>query len=178
MQRHCWIVVATVVGVLGGCPSENFPNAVDATRNDVAGIVESDVLDAQEKREDLAQLGFSPAAINALLRGERTGNQFGGSLTTAFEDVRSGRYRALTPDEVQIYTDGASDADADVEFTLTDAQAQAVVDLFDRARIDTADELAAFLEDPASDVPNTIPDDLLESVFVDFDPNDLADQLP
>lgn len=171
------VVLTGLVVLTLGCPGEDFPNRLEATLVEVNEVRTSDS-DPQEQREDLRALGFSETDINALLSAERTGNQFGGNLTSAFADVSEGRFQMLTPDEIQIYGDAAGDVDGGPNFTLSDAEAQAILELFVSGDIDDADALSAFLADPANEIPESIPDDVLEELFVDFDPSGVVDQLP
>jgi hypothetical protein len=173
-------VLPAAIGLsLGGCP--------DAHRNDAPldliqtnRIVNDRTLTPQQKREALANHGFSPSTINALLRDERLGNQYGGTLGTAFVKVVDGFFQELTPDEVQIYGDEATDEDSSVDATLSDARAQAIVTLFRDYSIDDAAELEAFLGDSgnAAAIPAGIPDGVLTRLFIDFDPERLRDRLP
>jgi hypothetical protein len=161
-----------------GCPPETYPNVVPATLAEINPIVDSTTLTSQQQRLQLAALGLVPETINALLRSERTGNQYGGDLRTAYEKVIVPNFELLTPDEVQIYGDGASEADPNLSFSLTDSQAQAIVTLFADNALRTPDELSTFLADPATVLPTTIPDNTLTPLFVEFDPNLLLPFLP
>jgi len=159
------------------------PTLVDAlppTMKDIDPIVTDTSLSPQEKRQRLTELGLTPLVINALLRNERTGNQFGGDLRSAYEKVTAGRLDELTPDEVQIYGDEAESVASGQDFTLSDKQAQAVVDLFRQEGIKTPQDLADFLSDPvnAAGVPADLPQDTVLALFVDFDPSELVDVLP
>ena len=118
--------------------------------------------------------------INALLTSERTANQYGGDLRSAYDKVKSERFNELTPDEVQLYGDEASDVDDGISFTLTDEQAQAIVDFFQDNSVATRNELIAFLDDPikVAGISSEIPSDVLNDLFIDFDPDALLESLP
>lgn len=164
---------------VGGCPEAtrfDFPTEfVDVNR-----IVGDANLSPQEQRELLRLEGLSDSTINAFLRDERLGNQFGGDLTSAFNKITLDQFADLTPDEVQSYGDAATAVDSQVGATLNDANAQAIVNLFRAEDIDNADELAAFLAEPSNviNLPDTIPDGVLQDLFVDFDPERVRDRLP
>lgn len=156
---------------LPGCGVAHFPADLPITLEEYNDIQTDDSLTAQEKRDALAGFGLDEVTINALLRTERTGNQFGGTLTSAWELVNAGRLADLTPDEVQLYGDAAEQA-------FDDDEAQAIVDLFNEAQLNTADELADFLDNPVNEVDSVIDVDELRAAFIDTDPADLVDQLP
>ncbi len=59
---------------------------------------------------------------------ERTSNQGGGTILTATGKVLGGQMTQLTADEVQIVTDQINDLNPQVDLTLDDDQAQAIVD--------------------------------------------------
>lgn len=169
-RRH---LLAMIAGpLIAGCGQTHFPAAVDTTSNAVANIRDSTSLDAQQKRERLREFGLSEVVINGLLRDERTGNQYGGTLRTAFDKVVAGAYATLTPDEIQLY------GDASATRTYSDAEAQAVSDLFVAQSINTADDLADYLDNPANELDAEIDADDLRSIFVDLDPDSLLDQIP
>ena len=89
-----------------GCPPEDYPALVPATLQQIDPIVNSTTLTPQQQRVQLEALGVVPETINSLLRNERTGNQYGGDLRTAYTKVTLPNFVLLTPDEVQIYGDG------------------------------------------------------------------------
>jgi hypothetical protein len=161
-----------------GCEVSSFPNTIPASLVDVNTIRNDAELSSAEKRAELAQLGVDEVTINAILALDRTGNQFGGDLESAFEKVTGGRLNDLTPDEVQIYSDAASDEATDVEFDITDEEAAATVNLFVENDIDSSDALSTFLNDSNSEISSDIPEDFLENVFLDFDANLLLSKLP
>ncbi len=164
--------------LLCGCPAENYPDTVPSTLRDINLIVNNTDLTLTQRRAKLAELGLSAEIINVLFSTERTANQFGGDLRTAYDKVVAGRLLDLTPDEVQLYGDGASAADTTLSITLTDAEAQAIVSFFDDLHITTSASLEAYLDTPDAAVPDTIPDGVLKSLFVDFDPQLLLPNLP
>jgi hypothetical protein len=99
-------------------------------------------------------------------------------LRSAWEKVSGGRFNELTPDEIQLYADAANEVDTKVPYDLTDEAAQGMVDVFGQHSIATEDDLQTFLDDPGSEIPDSIPEDGLSEVFIDFDPSQLVDSLP
>ncbi len=172
------LTVLLAAALLGGCPPEEFGHALPTTLTDVTRIVDDTTLTDQEKRVQLEGLGLSPSTINAFLQAQRTGNQFGGDLRSAYDKVVGNRLTALTPDEVQIYGDEAGAADKTLTATLNDEQAQAVVTFFSDFGISSRDELTAFLDTPGQTVPSLIPDGVLRALFVNFDSDLLLPRLP
>lgn len=173
------VALTSIACGLGGCPNPTR-NSFPTTIIEVDRIIADANLTPQERRVALEQEGLTPIAINALLRDVRLANQFGGNLRSAWEKVIDGRFQALTPDEIQLYGDEASDEDATVNASINDAQAQAVLNFFVDQQIDNSAELSDFLADPASaaQIPDDVPDDVLQDLFVDFDPERLRDRLP
>lgn len=171
-MRHWWRWTIGAALLAGGCGQDFYPASLDVTSNAVDEIRDDSGLDAQEKRERLREFGLSELVINGLLRGERTGNQYGGTLTTAFDKVSDGVFATLTPDEIQLY------GDASATRTYSDAEAQAVSDLFVVQVINTADELAEYLDNPAIELDAEIDAEDLRAIFVDLAPDDLLDRLP
>ena len=179
MKRLATAALLFSVLIAAGCNPEVFRSAVPTTLEDINRIVNDSGLSAQEKRTQLVALGVSPSTINALLRSERTGNQFGGDLRTAWEKVTASAFNALTPDEVQIYGDGASavdDAD-DLDVELTDDEAASVTVFFDDFAIVSAEQLASFL-DQGGEPTGLVDPNVYRALFVDFDPNTLIPNLP
>lgn len=170
------VVIGISVLALPGCPPSEFGDALPATVEDVNRIRNDTDLSAQAKREELRRLGLSETTINALLRTERTGNQFGGDLRSALARVQGGTFTALTPDEIQIYGDAAQVVNDSIA-TISDQQAQLIGQLFDDENLETADNVRDYLNDPGKEVPPDIPEDLLQTLFVDFDPAQVEDQL-
>jgi hypothetical protein len=180
MRTGILTVLVITAGILAGCNAPR-PEALPAGLDDVNLILDDSNLSAQEKRSALADLGLTPVVINALLRSERTANQFGGDLRSAYDKVVAGTLNQLTPDEVQIYADEAKSVDsATTDFVPTDQQAQETVDFFRTHDITTSAELVAVLDNPA--VAASLPADLtaanLTGLFVDFDPALLLPNLP
>ena len=129
---------------------------------------------AEQKRQDLMDVGITdPVILNGILRGERVGNQFGGTEESAFEKVVDERYTDMTPDEIQLYGDAAVEAGTDFSATINDVQAQAMADFFRSNSINSPDELQAFLDDPANEVPAAITATDMRTLFVDVDPQDV-----
>lgn len=181
MSRGTALALAALVssGPIAGCP-ENYATLLPTTVQEIEFIRTDSSLSASVKRERLADLGLGPSEINAILRDERLGNQFGGNLRTAFDKVTGGSLTTLTPDEVQVYGDEASDVDDALNLSLNDVQAQAMVDTFRLNSLATVTQLAAFLEDPvnAARIPANVPDGALRDLFINFDPQRLTDRLP
>lgn len=174
-----FLVLGAAALLVCGCPREDFPAAAPVTLEEIDPIRNDPGLTVQEKRARLEELGLAPLTINALLRGERLGNQFGGDLRTAYAKVTAPDFQALTPDEIQIYGDAASQLDSadDLNVTLTDDQAQKIVEFFFRQDISSAEQLEAYL-DAGGSVPAAIPAGVLEDLFVAFDPARLLPELP
>ncbi len=171
-------VLAVAVFLLGGCPPENYDQLAPATMRVIDRIRNDDDLSAPEKRAQLEALGLDPVVINALLKDERLANQYGGDLRTAYRKVTEPDLRKLTPDEVQVYADEASKVDNTVNLSLTDEQAQAIVDLLRREDLISSADVAEFMENPDNEIPSVIPDGALRRLFVDFDPERLLPNLP
>lgn len=174
MQRK--LVPATILGAIGliwatGCGQTVYDDALPPTLEQVDEIRNSSTLEPQEKREALAAFGLDPVTINGLLQGERLANQFGGSLSSAIDKVSDGRFSEMTPDEVQYYGDAT-----DVT-TYADVEAQAIVDFFNDENVDTVEDLEAFLEDPATELPAEIDEVNLEEVFINTSLSYVRDKL-
>jgi len=71
---------------------------------------------------------------------ERTSNQGGGSILTATGKVFGGQMTQLTADEVQIATDQINDLNPQVDLTLDDDQAQAIVGFLAQNGINSFDD--------------------------------------
>ncbi len=172
-------LAAAFLFLLTGCPTENFPEQLTPDETQVNQIVNNDALSAQEKRRLLGDLGIPPTTINFFLDDERTGNQFGGDLRTAFTKVNESVFTRLTPDEIQIYADAASAVDGPLNITLSDEQAQNIVIFFGDNFINTAAQLEAFLDDPANAgaLPGQVSENNLRDLFVEFDPSRVLAQL-
>jgi hypothetical protein len=170
--------VLLMLAPLAGCSTVTVGAAVNSTIGDTNTIVQAGNLTAQEKRDLLTELGYTQVEINGLLRTDRIGNQFGGDLTSAYEKAAAGQLSTLTPDEVQIYADGASAADPDVGTSFDDNEARLIVDLFNEYDLNTGEELGEFFDDSPELVPEGLDAEDLRTVFVDFDPDDLRDELP
>jgi hypothetical protein len=174
------ILVAVITGTLliGGCPPENYPNALGTTLEEVNAIVSDTSLTPNEQRIQLEALGISPSTINVLLRDEDLGNQYGGDLRSAYSKVVNDRLTGLTPDEVQIYGQGASDVDDELNVDWDDAEAQAIVDFFAFYGLTSVAKLEAFLDSVDTTVPNDVSEEDVRAVFVDFDAALLLPSLP
>lgn len=169
------VLIGSMSGLLG-CNAEPF--GANATLADVDRIRDDDSLQPYEKRDELAALGFSPTEINALLSSNRFANQFGGNSTTAYFKIIDDRLSDLTPDEIQWYSDAVGSVDDNVSVNFSDSEAQGIVDLFRSNGINTADDLDALLSDADVELPDGVTEEDLRSVFVDFNPDDVADILP
>lgn len=71
---------------------------------------------------------------------ERTSNQGGGTILSATGKMVGGRMTQLTPDEVQIVADQINDLNPQVNLTLDDDQAQAIVDFLAQNGINSFDD--------------------------------------
>lgn len=156
---------------LAACGQQHFPAALGLSLEDMNEIRTDSSLSAQEKREQLREMGVGDVQINGILRGETFGNQFGGTLETAFAKVDGGSFASMTPDEVQLYSDAVS-------VNFSDAEAQATVGFFVTEPINNAEELTAFLDNPGNELDPAIVETELRTVFIDTDPDDLIDLLP
>ena len=172
--------LATTVAAIGvmvgaGCGQPCYPDALDVTLEQVDLIRNSDTLEPQEMRDALAEYGLDPVTINALLSDIRLANQFGADysppLTCAYDKVTGDQLRSMTPDEVQYYGDATDQA------TLTDAEAQAIVDLFQDNEIDSLTGLEEWLSEPANELPEEIDEVNLRGVFVDTSTEYVWDKL-
>ncbi|MFO0838609.1 MAG: hypothetical protein U1D55_08760 [Phycisphaerae bacterium] len=172
-------VIAILAGIFcAGCGANNLPADFTLTTVDVDRIVNDSTLTGAEKRDQLRAAGFSDTLINGLLRGDRTANQFGGTLRTAIEKVRDGQFAALTPDEVQLYGDAGAATGGPFTGSISDEAAAAVTQLFANQQFADKDQIKAFLDDPANEVSSAIPNNLLRQLFVDESPDDVQSQLP
>lgn len=167
-----FLVCAIAAAVMGGCGVTDLPNAYDTNLDEVNRIRDNTRLTPQQRRDALAALGIDELVINAILRDQRTSNQFGGTLRTAFEKVTGDMLNEMTPDEVQLYGDGTAVT------SYSDAEALAISNLFADEAILSRDDLEALLDDAQFQLPSTISEANLRSIFVTFDPNDLIDSLP
>jgi hypothetical protein len=155
-----------------------LPDGGKVFAEDLTPIISSG-LSAQEKRDRLGELGLDPLTINGLLQSERTGNQFGGTLRTAYEKMSAPRFSDMTPDELQIYTDAARAAGAaGFSINLTDEQAQALRDLLVAERLNSSADVEAFVGDPGKEIPPVLPADALTQIFINLDPDTVLQQLP
>lgn len=171
------VLLGLLVLTLGGCGLVSGPDDIGPNFDEVAAIVNNTDLSAQVRREQLRDLGINDTTINGLLQGERTGNQFGGDLRSAYAKVSGDSYATLTPDEIQIFGDAARTSGGP-NFTISDAAAQAIRVFFDDQGINNADDITSFLSDEDNIVPAAIPAGLLQQLFVDFDETEVLSQLP
>lgn len=167
-----YAAIILIAGVwLCGCGQMNFPAALGLTLDELEQIRDDTDLTAQEKRDKLAELGIDDVLANGILRNERLGNQFGGTLSSAWQKVKDGQLSTMTPDEVQLYGDAAT-------VVFSDDAAQSAVNLFRGANINTSDALAAYLDDPANELDPDLDEANLRTAFIDTSPDDLIDLLP
>ena len=180
MTRAGIILVAVTTGTLltGGCPPEDYPNVLPTTLDVVEPIAADTTLTPNERRIQIEALGVSPATTNMLLRAEPLGNQFGGDLRSAYSKVVGDRLTGLTPDEVQIYGQGASEAEEALDVDWNDTEAQAIVDFFAFYGLTSVARLEAFLDSVDTTVPNDVSEEDVRAVFVDFDAALLLPSLP
>lgn len=179
LQRLCSLAVLGLIVVpLAGCLPELYPDTTPATLREINRIRNDTSLTAQQKRTALEALGITPLTINGLLRSERTANQFGGTLRTAYNKVVEPDLRKLTPDEVQLYGDGASEVSSTINVAFTDTAALAIVEFLRAEDLQTPTELAAFLDDSNNTVPARVDIANLRAVFVNFTPTDILPILP
>lgn len=180
IKNHCIVtaLLAPVLTLALGCEVSSFPDSIPTSLGDVNAIRNDVDLSSAEKRAELGRLGVDQLTINAILASDRTGNQFGGDLESAFDKVSGGRLNDLTPDEVQIYADAATEEDESIDFDITDEEAAATVNLLVENGIDSTDALSTFLNNSNSEISPVIPEDFLDNVFLDFDANLLLPKLP
>lgn len=180
IKNHCikTALISPLLALVLGCEISSFPDSIPTSLEDVNAIRNDEDLSSSEKRAELARLGVDQLTINAILSADRTGNQFGGDLESAFDKVTAGRLNDLTPDEVQIYADAVAEEDSSIEFDITDEEAALTVNLFAQNNIDSSDALSTFLNDSNSEISADIPEDFLENVFLDFDADLLLSKLP
>ncbi len=175
------LVLLIGLATLSGCvPPPHFPDAASVTLQEINQITSNTNLTVQEQRTQLAALGLDSSTIDALLQSQRLGNQGGGDLRSAYDKITGGQMTTLTPDEVQIYGDSATTADTtgQLHVSLTDPEAQAIVDFFQAQNLNTRDQLSNYLKNANNPVPDTIPAGVLNSLFVTFDPALLLPTLP
>lgn len=177
-MRQLSFVLAGVLLLAGGCPPENYDSLLPTTLEAIDRIRNDTDVSPDQQRHELAALGLSPEVINALLRDRVFANQYGGDLRTAYEKVIAENLTGLTPDEVQIYAEGAKAVDKTLDFDLDDTGAQAIVNFLRANELSSRAQLQAYLADPANEVPRSVPDDVLEPLFVEFDPAKVLERLP
>ena len=165
------IVLLSGICLSIGCGQVFYPAALGLSLEDVQEIINNDSLDAQEKRERLADNGIDEVVINGLLKDERLANQFGGDLESAYDKVVGDQMTEMTPDEVQYY------GDATDQTTYDDTEAQAIVDFFIDNEIDSLTELEDYLDDDTQEIPSAIDETNLRSVFIDTSTDDVQDKL-
>lgn len=163
---------ALVLLMAAGCGANHFTSELPIDPQGLEDITDNGALSPQEKRDALAALGIEPEVINALLIDERLANQFGGTLTTAYNKVVDGRLAAMTADEVQLY------GDATAVTTYDDEEALAIVSFFVKDDLQSTDDLSAYLDSPAADLPAAIDETNLRSVFLTTPTSTVRDQLP
>jgi len=165
-------LAALALGLAGGCGQRHYEAALPTTLEDVQALIDSEVLEPTEKRAALTALGIDPVIVNGLLKDERLANQFGGDLASAVDKVAADRLTELTPDEVQYY------GDATAVTTFSDDQAQAIVDLFIENDLNSLADVADFLDDPTTVLPDEVDETDLRGVFVETSLDEVRDKLP
>ncbi|MBL8880096.1 MAG: hypothetical protein JNG88_13340, partial [Phycisphaerales bacterium] len=160
-----------------GLDDTTLPDRQTVYAEDVTPIISDSGLSSQAKRDRLGELGLDPITINGLLQADRTGNQFGGTLRTAYDKVKGSRFSALTPDELQIYTDGARSAGASITINLTDEQAQAMRDVLVSENLNSTSDVESYIGDPGNEIPRSLPADAFTQVFISLDPDTVLQQL-
>lgn len=172
MRLRLFPASTAVCALLMGCGAQNLDTFLPTTLDHVDDIRNSTALEPQEMRDQLAALGFDDVTINGLLRAITFGNQFGGTITTAYNKVVNGEIFSLTPDEIQIY---ANESGAG---SFTDDSASKLAAWFADNSITTGESLGTALDDPAIEFVSGLGADTVRAVFVDFDPADLLPSLP
>jgi hypothetical protein len=170
----------SAVVMLVGCPPEDYAGLLPPTQAQIAQIHDDPNMPPPEMRSRLAELGLDPVTINAIMQDKPLGNQFGGTLRTAYDKLVSGNFTALTPDEIQLYAIAAGQVDPAVSVQINDAQAQALVTMFQDSDLQTPTQVAAWLDTPGNFVPAVLPDGatVVRNLFVDFDFRSLLPVLP
>jgi hypothetical protein len=171
---------AGVLALLLGCPPEDYASLLPPTLAEIKRIHDDPNLAAPEMRSRLTELGLDPVTINVIMQDKTLGNQFGGTLRTAYGKLVSGNFTALTPDEIQIYASQVNQVDSAISQQFTDAQAQALASLFQTNYLQNPTDVAAWLDTPGNFVPAVIPDGatVVRDLFVDFDFHRLLPILP
>jgi hypothetical protein len=171
---------AGALTLLVGCPPEDYPSLLPPTQAQIARIHDDPDMSPSEMRSRLAELGLDPVTINAVMQDKPLGNQFGGTLRTAYGKLSSGNFTTLTPDEIQIYGTEIGGVDPALAVQLNDQQAQSVLTLFQSNDLQNPAEVAAWLDTPGNFVPAGLPDGetTIRNLFVDFDFDRLLPVLP
>jgi hypothetical protein len=169
-----------VVLVLAGCPPEDYGTLVPATLTQINRIHNDPNMPPWEMRSRLADLGLDAATINVVLSDKVLGNQFGGTLRTAYDKLTEPQYTALTPDEIQIFAIQASSVGTALNVQFNDDQAQAVAKWFRDNDLNSGAEVDAYLNVPGHTAPPGIDNgaDTVRSLFVSFDYSLLLPKLP
>lgn len=163
---------AAAVLLLTACGAQDLDTFLGTTLDQVDDIRNDVTLEPQDKRDALAALGIDEVTINGILRSEQFGNQFGGTLTTAFNKVVNGEMATMTPDEIQIYADETGAG------TFSDDAGQKLTNFFADNGITTRESLGEALDDPTIEFISGLSEETVRAVFVDFDPDDLIEALP
>lgn len=179
IAKHHVLMMIGCIGLvwMGGCPPETYPDVLGVTFEEVTRITNDDELTPQEQREALEELGLSSSTINSILRTTRTANQDGGDLRTAYNKLVEPAYQKLTPDEIQIFADQATELDDEIDVELNDEAALEISRVLIRSDIDSPEDMQTFL-DRGGSVPGEVPDGALEALFIDFDLELLVPELP
>jgi hypothetical protein len=169
-----------VMLLLVGCPPEDYATLLPPTLPEIKRIHDDPNMPVAEMRSRLAELGLDPVTINALLQDKPLGNQFGGTLRTAYEKLVAPDFTALTPDEIQLFALQASQIDTTLNVQFTDEQAQALVVWFRDNSLFSPQDVTTYLDTPGNSAPSVITDEdqVIRSLFVDFDFSLLLPELP
>ncbi len=163
-----------------GCPAESFDSLAPATLAEIDRIRNDTTMPVPEMRSRLAELGLDPITINAVLWDKPLGNQFGGTLRTAYEKLTIPDFTALTPDEIQMFAAKATEVDDTLSLQFNDQQAQALSNMFRNNSLTSPADLTSYLDTPGNSVPTAVGvgDEDVRSLFVDFDLSLLLPELP
>jgi hypothetical protein len=95
----------------------------------------------------------------------RTSNQGGGNLLSAVDKVVGGRLASLTPDEVQILGDTASNLNDQVKVFLSDGEAADAVLFLVENELNSFEDIARFADEASQDPDSVqVPESLIKLV--------------
>ena len=112
----------------------------------------------------VASTAMLVALTGCLSLDPRTSNQGGGSLISAGAKVAGGSLATLTPDEIQILADEASNLSPDIQIPeLTDDQAEVVSEFLQVNNVNTLNDIEQLVENFENDPDSiVIPDEVTE----------------